>query len=89
MASAVASGRSKYSRVTTGPATMISPIVPSLTSRSSDQVGSGRSSIPMIRTSMPSTGRPRSASAPVVATVVSSRISVLPIEAIGKASVAP
>ena len=64
LARAVASGRRKYSRVTTGPATMISPIVPSLSSRSSDQVGIGSSLIRMIRTSTPSTGRPTHTPAP-------------------------
>ena len=84
LASFVASGRLKYSRVTTGPATTISPMVPSGTSRSSDQTGIGSSRMTMIRASIPSTGRPTQTPLPAsVDRRVSPRISSLPIVATG------
>ena len=90
LARAVASGRLKYSRVTTGPETTNSPISSLATSRSSDQVAIGASSIRITSTSIPWTGRPTQTPKPMfVAPRVSTRISSLPIEATGNDSVAP
>ena len=90
LASLVASVRLKYSRVTTGPVTTISPTTPSGTCNASDQIGMASSRSSIILTCIPGTGRPTQTPIPEsVAWRVSLNTSRLPIDATGRASVAP
>nr|WP_262403196.1 hypothetical protein [Actinomadura sp. CNU-125] len=67
-ARAVAPGRSRYGSATVGPVTVISPIVPGGTSRSSVHLRIGPSVTVMIRTSWPGSGSPRQVPAPPAVT---------------------
>src|ERR1035438_8452687 len=60
-AAAVTPGGPSYSRVTTGPLTMISPMVPGGSSLADASVGMGSSVIAMIFTRTPATGLPTQA----------------------------